>query len=160
MYSSQDLAFLPVPNDSVIASFDLCNYQQLPVLDNICFGLEDGDGFAEDGQQTSESNVAVIAEQPEDLQPPPPAAAVQTPPQPTLPIQAQSPQPNLISSSVDQPLQQQQQQQFQQLHPSQQQQQQLSSSQYVTVLPQQPQVWRQMFLPLGWVVERCVFFSR
>ena len=71
MYSSQDLAFLPVPNDSVIASFDLCNYQQLPVLDNICFGLEDGDGFAEDGQQTSESNVAVIAEQTEDLQPPP-----------------------------------------------------------------------------------------
>ena len=43
MYSSQDLALLPVPHDSVIASFDLCNYQQLPVLDNICFGLEDGD---------------------------------------------------------------------------------------------------------------------
>ena len=156
MYPSQDLAFLPVPNDSVIASFDLCNYQQLPVLDNICFGLEDGEGFAEDGQQTSEANVAVLAEPPEDVQSPPTAASVQTPPQPPLPIQAQSPQPNLISSQVDQPLQQQQLQHLQPL----QQQQQLSSPQYVTVLPQQPQVWRQTFLSLGLGVQSGVFFSR
>jgi hypothetical protein len=47
MYSSQDLSLhLPLnPNDipDVIASFDLCNYQHLPVLDNIIFGPDDGD---------------------------------------------------------------------------------------------------------------------
>jgi len=144
MYSSQDLALLPVPHDSVIASFDLCNYQQLPVLDNICFGLEDGDSIVEDGQQqTSEANAATAAtaaaaEPSEDLQapPPPPPKAVQTPPQPQLPLQAPSPQPNVIS--IEQQLQQHQP--LQQLQPLLQQQQQPSSTQYVTVLPQhQPQ---------------------
>ncbi len=44
MYSTKDLALPPtVPNENLIASFDLNNYQQLPVLDNISFGPEDGD---------------------------------------------------------------------------------------------------------------------
>ena len=144
MYSSQDLALLPVPNDSVIASFDLCNYQQLPVLDNICFGLEDGDSFAEDGQQqTSEAKVATVAtaaaEPSEDPQLPPPAAVL-TPPQSQLSLQTQSPQHN-VNSVEQQPLQQQQPQPLQQLQPLQpQQQQQPSSPQFITVLPQhQPQ---------------------
>ena len=146
MYSSQDLALLPVPNDSVIASFDLCNYQQLPVLDNICFGLEDGDSLAEDGQQqqpTSEVNVATVAaEPPEDLKLPPSSAAVLTPQQPQLSLQAQSPQPNVISIE---------QHPFQQHQPLQQlqalQSQQPSSPQYVTVLPQHPppQVIRSLY---------------
>ena len=146
MYSSQDLALLPVPNDSVIASFDLCNYQQLPVLDNICFGLEDGDSLAEDGQlqqqPTSEVNVATVAaEPPEDLKVPPSSAAVLTPQQPQLSLQAQSPQPNVISIEQHSLQQHQPLQQLQALQP---QQQQPSSPQYVTVLPQlqPPQVIR------------------
>ena len=135
MYSSQDLALLPVPNDSVIASFDLCNYQQLPVLDNICFGLEDGDSFAEDGQQlTAETKVATLttasSEPPKDapVQPLPTAVLAH---QPQPPLQAQSPRPSIISVE-QQPLQPPQP--LQQLQPLQQQQ--PSSPQYVTVLPQ------------------------
>ena len=156
MYSSQDLALLPVPNDSVIASFDLCNYQQLPVLDNICFGLEDGDSFAEDGQaQTSEVKVSTVAAAAvEPSEDPPPPTAVLTSTQSQLSLQAQSPQPNLISIE-QQPLQQQPQplQQLQALQP----QQQPSSAQYITVLPQHHQQQVNSKCHLTWTEEKKRF---